>query len=91
MQLKKYRIIKITNGNGDITYEPQWKRSDKWYETPFFSKEDEWWTPHESVPIDGVWHVNKKVEFKTLGGAQLWVRSKETKKEVVQRGEIYVE
>lgn len=82
--MKEYRISIVSDGNGKSHYEVEWKR-----EKTFWFEKDEWYTAVENERIgDTGWHINVKQEFKSLEKAADYVRSKDTKREVVVTGKI---
>lgn len=82
--MKEYRISIVSDGNGKSHYEVEWKR-----EKSFWFEKDEWYNSYENEKIGATgWHINVKQEFKSLEKAADYVRSKDTKREVVVTGKI---
>jgi len=82
--VKEYRISIVSDGNGKSHYEVEWKR-----EKTFWFEKDEWYAAVENERIgDTGWNINVKQEFKSLEKAADYVRSKDTKREVVVTGKI---
>lgn len=82
--MREYRISIVSDGNGKSHYEVEWKVKKSWW----FEK-DEWYSATENERIgDTGWHINVKQKFKSLAKAADYVRSKDTKKQVVVTGKI---